>query len=442
MMKTKTIKKLLVGVSLLVLAEASAFAPTNFFPPYDPALRLPPASDKDPFRIGLNIEWGETHNCRNWDGDKHNVLQIHNDSESSIAALYNPTTAVATADFLNLNRLLRIAGGAWRPGGVGGGGAFDDGVRGHIRWTGHFEQVDFTPHLRYEFPFNFAGHLAISAMLPIRHAEIDDTHYEDLTGGDLAVVPAHDLVVQQQMTNDIRAFAKKYGNLDLTDWDKTDIGDLTVMLDWFKDFEQNKEALKNVELHAKLGVSFPTGLEKDEDKAFSLAFGNDGAWGLPFGIGLDLDFKYHIALGVEADFEVIFDHTKTRRMKTEIHQTDFLLLNKGRASMDYGFLWKFYVYLQAFHFWKGLSLKFAYEYAKHDSDSLTPKDNQFNSMIANTARSLDEWYSHNLIFSMNYDFFKEIKCCKPQIHFFFKLPVGGKRIIYPWTLGGQLAFNF
>ena len=110
--------------------------------------------------------------------------------------------------------------------------------------------------------------------------------------------------------------------------------------------------------------------------------------------------------------------------------------------MDHGFLWKFYLYLQGFHFYKGLSLKTAYEYLKKDSDSLSPKSDEFNAGVVNSARWLDEYFSHHVIFSLNYDFFKECKHFKPQLSLFYKLPVGGKGIIAPDTFGGQIAVSF
>jgi len=146
-------------------------------------------------------------------------------------------------------------------------------------------------------------------------------------------------------------------------------------------------------------------------------------------------------LGLDAQFEVVLDDSKDRRMKTHPYQTEFLLLNKGRSTKEHGLTWKFYLYAQAFQFWRGLSLKAAYEYIKHDNDRLSPKTDDFNANIANTARSLEEWYTHNLIFSLNYDFFK-CKRIKPQLSLFYKLPLTGKRVVMPQTLGGQLTLNF
>lgn len=428
----KTLKIVASSALLLGVATINGWAPTNFFTPYDPNLKLAKAPGKKPFRIGVAFEYGDTKKGRNWDDKKVNILQINNATESSLAMLENPTTEINTAAF----QLLRAQQHAM--------GAEDDGVRGHLRYTGDFDQFEATPHVRYQLPFKASiGVFGLAAYLPIRHANVDGIGHEDLTLN-LAVPRQEDLWTRLNVTNDISTVVKTYGNLDLGNWSKTDLGDLVIVVDWAKDFKQDKEALQNVQLNALLGLSCPTGLEKDENKSFSLAFGNDGAWALPLGVGLDLDFKYHVSMGMAVQFDVIFDHSKVRRMKTYPLQTEFLLLNKGDAEKDYGLTWRFNLYLQGKHFWRGMSLKGAYEYTKHDSDTLTPRGNTFSSAIVNTANSLKEWNLHSAVFMLNYDFFKECKKCFviPQLSLFYKLPCGGKKIINPHTFGGQLAVNF
>ncbi|MFH0898094.1 MAG: hypothetical protein V1855_00785, partial [bacterium] len=187
-----------------------------------------------------------------------------------------------------------------------------------------------------------------------------------------------------------------------------------------------------------------TGEEKDEDRAFSMPLGNDGAWAIPFGIGLELDFIYHIRLGLDADFVAILDKDRSRRMKTSRDQTEFLLLNKGEATKEYGLLWQFHVFAQIVDILKGLSVKVGYQFVKHDEDRLVPKNNDFDYTVVNSAHSLEEWNVHNIVFSLNYDAFKSSPRWKiaPQFSVFYKLPVAGKNVIDAQTFGGQLALRF
>jgi hypothetical protein len=131
-------------------------------------------------------------------------------------------------------------------------------------------------------------------------------------------------------------------------------------------------------------------------------------------------------------------------LKTDKNQTEFLLLNKGRATLDPGLLWKFNVFLQGYHVIDNLSVKCSYEYIKHDEDRLSEKDYGFNHDVINTANSLKEWNVHNIILQANYDFFnaKDHLPVSPQLSVFYKIPVGGKGVIAASSVGGQVFINF
>lgn len=440
MMKGKKMKILGIKQSTLLAllycatTSVSAFAPTNFFVPYDVNLQFPypPRDTKAPLRIGANIEWGDTENGYDWNAHKKSILQLHDDTQSTIAMLLVPTKDVDAKIGTLLEDLTNALPGQ----------PLDDGVRGHIRLAGDFQQIDLTPHVHYSLPLDmFKGKIGVGLYLPVRYTEVYDITKSDITEETYAV----DYEVKKQLTTVIDSKIKALGGPDLGSWSRTGLGDLVLMFDWYNCYTQTeRDSLKDVYLHAKVGLTFPTGEEKDEDKAFSVALGNDGAWGIPFGIGLDLYFKQKIAFGIDAEFLVLFDQSKTRRLKTEQHQTEFFLLNKGNATKDYGLTWKFNAYLQAFRFLDGLSLKFDYEYFKHDDDKLTPKSDDFSASIVNSATSLKEYNSHNLIFQLNYDFFQACltRSYKPQLSLFYKLPVGGKNVINAQTVGGQLAISF
>jgi hypothetical protein len=428
---TKIIKQLLV-ISSVFVGAASAFAPTNFFVPYDPNLRLPAWKGQN-FKLGASVEYGSSRKGHNWDGKKKNVLQLHDDTESTIAMLQmSGPDAQWQLQQLHADPIFP---NDW---------ATDDGVRGHIRLEGHYSHFETIVYGQYKLPLNnFPGELRLEAHLPIQHFNINQVSLTDLTRATADTgIQSDDKV--STFVNDSIIATKSYGGINLDNYNKTGIGDLVLMLYWDKAFKQDKDFLKNVNMYAKLGLTMPTGKKKDNAKAFSFAMGNDGAWGIPAGLGLSLDMKYHLKLGLDVEFLVLFDETHDRRMKTISTQTEFLMLNTGRATLDHGLTWKFNLFLQEFQFWGGLSLKAAYEYIKHDDDRLHPKSNGFDYDTVNSAKSLSEWHSHNLIFQGNYDFFDECNssCIKPQIGIFYKIPIGAKNIIDTQTIGGQLTFNF
>lgn len=434
-MNIKRIGQLLVMIGVASSA-VNAFAPNNFFPPYDPNLRMPSWDDqnfykKSAWRIGANFEAGSTGHSRSTESKRVNLLQMYDATQAAIPMLMGSNNK-STALFL---QSLTAA----YP-----GQPLDDGLRGHIKLEGVFEMYDATVHGRYWLPFDFIpGYVSLFVALPIRHMKLKIKKFNDLT----ANITAADRGIKQLLSSHeaLSSKIKELGNLEIGDWSKTGVGDFVFMFEWLNSYRQErKESLKMVHLFAKLGVTAPTAEKKDEDKALSMSLGNDGAWGIPLGMGMALDFDYNIRLGLEAEFLVLFDETRIRRLKTDINQTEFLLLTKGDATKEHGLTWKFNLFWQWYHICRGLSFKAAYHYQKHDDDRYSSTTNDFSYAIINSAKSLQEWNMHHFIFQLNYDFFKEAKnfSIKPQLSFFYKLPVAGKGAIEPHTFGGQMAFNF
>lgn len=424
-------------VSIFAVPQLCAFVATSLSTPYDPVLRMPHPPEKCRWSFGGQFEYADADNGRNWDGKEANVLKLHDVTQSAIAMFKNPMATINTPAF----KLVADAVTLQIP---------DNGLRGNIDLKGSFDGFAATPYLRwYTCGKVIPGRLSITAYVPVKHLGVHIDKWTDLTPVASGQNPGtvQDLEAIRLLTGTqalLQSRLSDFGGLTIDDWNTTALGDAVLMLDWYKDYHQDKGALKNVCVHAKAGVSMPTGQEKDEDEALSMATGYDGAWAIPLGLGLDLEFKGHFKLGIEGELEIILDETKTRRMKTYEHQTEFFLLNKGKATKEYGLQWKFYAYLQAFHLYEGFSLKVAYEYTKHDADKLKPKTNEFSYAVVNTAHSLGEMNLHSIIASINYDFFSECKnvCFKPQINFFYKLPVAGRNIIDSQTFGGQLTFSF
>ncbi len=429
-MKVKTIK---IVVLLMVLGQCRlmAFAPINFFPPYDPHLRLVHDARYGHCMVGTNVECAYGSYGFNKAGEKVNILHIYEPNQAVIPMLMQPVNNPAAVEFLNAITS------------ANSGPALDNGVRGHIVMGGKARMTDVTLQARGGFSIDlFPGNIGLSIMVPVRHARVHEICFNDLTQSSNAA----DLDIKALTGNEavFKSKVKELGNLDLNAWCATGVGDVVIMLDWSHNFlQQNKRDLKSVELNAKLGLSCPSGRKKDEDKAFSLALGNDGAWALPFGLGMRLDFYGHVRVGIDAEVTFLFDSTKERRMKTAEHQTAFLLLNKELATMSHGVEWKFYLYGEGYDLGDGFSIRTAYEYCKQDGDTLIPKSDNFNVGIVNSASWLRAWSMHDLIVSAHYDCPPKYHWpVSPQVSFYAKFPVGGRRSLMMPTIGGQVAINF
>ena len=419
--------KIIMFSALCISSEMLAFLHTNFSRPYDINWRMSEWKNKN-FTFGIDTEYGRTSKCKNWNDDKVGALQIFNHSESGLAMLMGADRGS------DINALANFFESPWV-------NATDDGVRGHFKLNGAYEELDLTLYGKYRLPLKTVpGNFDFYLYVPLCYKGISDVRWADQTKN----VNNADLYVYNYLTNNIETVAKDLGNLELKSWNKFGLSDLVCFLSYYYDFKQMKEHLKNVRLTSRFGLSIPSGSEKNEDKVFSLPMGNDGAWGVPIALAIDLDFIYNIKAGLEFEMFFLSDVDRVRRLKTDVNQTDFLLLHKGKATKSFGSSWKFNLFLQAQRFFKGLSAMVAYQFLKHDDDKLTAQSNDFNYQIINSAESLKEWGTQNFVFKLNYDFFNECKNSwfKPQISFFYKLPVSGKRVINAQTFGGQIAFNF
>ena len=420
------IQKILAGACSLSLAAVSgvtAFAPTHFFTPYDYAL-APAKAPKTTFHLGASLEYGASSSARDYEGHKQNVLHMYgatHDVYHMLPALEQAKYTFALAPLATSSDVTKIG------------------------MTGKFEQLDVSLRTHYQLPVNILnGQTYISAYLPLRDAKIKNVAIQLPTLSTTASAAEQSFF--NDRTKDLATFNQTistYG-LNLADTSQSGVGDAVVMLSWARCFKQNKDGVKAVGLHLHGGVSLPTAKKLNADNPLSVALGNEGAFGIPFGVGLDVMMKYSLAVGADVDFLALLDHTETYRMKTDLNQTDFLLPTKGRAEKDHGLTWKFNVYAQARHFYKGLSAKVVYQYVKHDSDVLYPRTNDFNSVIVNTAHSLKEWDAHAIVMHMGWDMWKAAKDmpAHPNLSLFCKLPVGGKRVLNPTTFGGQFGLNF
>ena len=429
-MKIKTIKTIKFTALIICTINLSiaAYAPTNLYRPHDIDFRMHEWKHNN-LRIGAAVEYGQTSKCRDWDENKRNVLQLYNQTESSVAMLLGaPTGSIIDYKAKAL--------------GISAATITDDNTRGRFDLTGKYKEFDCTLFGKYKMPINLAGTFDFEIYMPVKSMRFTSIKWEDQT----KEITSADQTFKSEISSQIAEQAHSLGglNINTSGWEKTNIGDVILMLGWQKDFKQQKEYLKNARINTRIGVSIPTGDKRDENQSLSMPLGNDGAWGIPASLGLDLDFVYQIRAGIELDFFGIFDHTRIYRMKTNQHQTDFLLLHKGKATKSQGATWRFNLFLQAKKIFAGLSGMISYQFLKHDTDRLSPKSYDFSYSIVNSAENLNEWNIHNLIIQANFDPFglDSKSPIKPQLSFFYKIPITGKRVIMIPSIGGQLSFNF
>ncbi len=413
-------KNKIILVVAFISSNAWALAPTNLLRDYD--TNFWPFSPTSKF-----VQWttvaasGLSEVGRNSAGDLVNVAQVWNAQQDALAMLKG--FAPGTPQY-QLGQLLNVND--------------DNGVRGHFSVTGKYNMMFSSLNvIRFNLPQGFF----IDASIPFYALRFHHVNWVDLTQD----VTLEDRLTKDLLTNNIYQTANELGDgLNISGWEKSGFGDTIIFAGWFGRFLQEKDWIKEVLVSVRIGAMFPTGIKANQDLIMPFAFGNDGAFALPFGAGLDVRFRKVCWAGGHLTFMHIFDHTRNYRIATNPNQTSFLYLQKARARKQHGFIQMANLYIEP-QIYRGISLRVAYEHIKQSNDRFQVIDNTYSSIIANFTTSLVEWTTHQLLFQLKYDGAlwqgsNEGMC--PQASIFAVVPFNGRSSVQVAMLGLSLDLSF
>lgn len=399
-----------------------AFAPSGLTPSYS-AFLLSHKPTKKAHQISIHGEAGFGNNAYSIEKKTCNILRMYNNFEDIFEFVdvfdnsYRASTAVLHE---NMKK---------------------------IQLTGDYKACDVSIAAQYALPTTiFTGQCIINIDIPFRYTKIGA---HEIT---LPTLPAHPNATDQSFFNNIvkdvsllKKILYEHGDhFSLVPWSKTDLGDITLQTIWNKQLSKKNNALGNANMYAMVGVSAPTGQRANPDFALSIPHGNDGSWGIPYGIGLSFKMIKNVYLG--SDFRGL--HLTNRkahyRLKTSLNQTEFLLPQKGLAVKKNGHTMHLTSYVQLYHFYQGASCTIAYEYTQHNRDSYVNRNTLFNETIINSSKKLEPWHMHLFHTQVQWDIEakNKPKDIISQIRFFYKQPLAGKRILKTPTIGGAYSINF
>lgn len=418
--------KIILALSLAVLS-AHAQTPTNFDYYYDMCFDTNQHYNEH-VRFTNNFEYGYNDKCYNVDQVAVDPTQIYTSEESpaqaSLAMLENYPAGSKLHQVAN-----RVRG-------------FQDGTRGTLQTTGKLHAARLHTGLEWNMKFiTLPGDFSLSAEVSFSDIGLKDITWKDQTKDQTV----QDYLVKRDITSDLASFVKTHSkDLDIQAHKYTSMDDSVIMLNWGHTFIQNRNRLKSVRLNLRAGALLPFGREKSEDRVFDLSFSHDKTWGVPCGAGLLLDLSGGFRVGLDIGLLMRAGKTKNWRLKTHRSQTEYLLLTKGKATKEYGFLWKFNLYSQLTELAPGLTLTGGYQLYKHNESSFYPQDYIYNAAILDTAQTKEESISHNFVLDIFYDGGKalENKYIRPQVSLRMKFPFGGTRMASMYTIGGQLSLLF
>lgn len=311
--------------------------------------------------------------------------------------------------------------------------ATNDGIRGFFIPSG---ELSFKFATSISTNLRFYQDWTLRVYMPFYATELSNVCWIDQTLSN----NMDDLRVKEYLTNDFLNEVKTLGNLDLGPWKRSGVGDMTLSMEWDHNFAQTKPFLKNVHLNFRGALLIPTGKNEDIDKIEAFAFGNDGAWGASCGVGLDLSLSQYLRAGLDVQLTHIFGNSKMRRIKTDINQTDLLLLQKCMVYKDFGLDQQFSMYVEAQSCYN-VAARIAYQFFKHGEDTYSLKGNSFSNTIINTAERLQDRTIHHLLTTLSYTL-NTYESFKPYVELFARIPVKGKRSIGSTTVGGFISVEF
>jgi len=413
------IKKIYKLISFACVLHAVGLHGMNLLRPYDTLVR-PPFNGSSKWQVAAYAEGGVGTRAFDSCTSVCDVLHIWQDQQNALAMLdgfdaNSPIGQLRTKVDAN-----------------------DNGTRGHLIFNSDFK-------VNYAVAFSaralFLQHFSFALYVPVYSMQLSNVHWCDLTAGK----DDADVRVKECLTDHLASIVCDLGDgLDLGGWKRSGAGDVVAMLEWLRNFPQQKPLLKNVFLNWRLGLGIPTGKRVDPDKLFALPFGNDGATSLLFGFNLELTFGEYFKCGVDVELTHIFDQIRVRRIKTAFNQPELLLLQKAEVHKDFGLSQKFNLYFDAYKLFKGLSVKVGYQYFKQGEDTLAVVCNDYSSEIANSALSLQDYTMHQIVVNGYYDFSEHMQDSnvKPYLSVYARLPFNGKRVTLERMVGVVCAVNF
>jgi len=391
----------------------------NTLQPYDTLIR-PSSTNKYRYQITGYAEAG----CKNAqgyndEGDHVNPLRIWNCEQNALAMLEGSNAFTPTGQ---LRAALLDS---------------DNGIRGRFLVDGNFR---INCNVSLATRFFFASDWSLGIYLPFYSMKLSNVLFTDLTPN----LDNDDKLVHRLLTDHLSTTVQELGCLDIGDWQRGGPGDLALIIDWFRDFEQNKPILKCVRVNWRWGLVFPTGVRSDQDRLFAVPFGYDGAFAMPFGLELDVTLGSYFKAGIDVQLTQIFGNKRTWRIKTQPTQTELLLLHKAHAYKDYGLVQKFNLYAQGYHLYHGLSLLAGYQFLKQGDTEISLTGQEFSTAIANTSRQLEEFTMHHVIVKATWDWniHKKKRSLRPELSLYARIPFNGKNVALVPMIGLVLSVDF
>ena len=414
---------------------------SNFEIPYDAHVKR--ASGSHLIKVGTSFEYGvESSKGFDEDGGTVNAAQIYSPLESARTMLKDPnllqkfpTSGYSTTDFPE-----GLDWSTW-----GAGPLSLETAWGDQRVTANVQQMAMTLWGRVLIDYGtLPGQFFLGMAMPLHSARVDEVTWSDLTD---VTADADNQTWKDNLTSKLVAYTKAVGNLAIDGWLKRGLGDTVIYAGWSNSLHQGDGAIRKVDVHASAGLSLPTGSNRDYNNCFSMPFGNDGSWGIPLSAGFSATVGEDVKLGSNLDFLWLASTSKIRRLKTDLDQSDYLILTTGDVTTKPGFTFKANAHA-TYRCSESCKLSMSYQYIQHEKDTLKAAPTGYDVAVINSLKSLNAWSSQDLKFKVHFEghFGNDDEDTRDgsevNLSLFYKMPLAGTRSVANSSVGGELYFSF
>ncbi len=416
------IKKLITFVVLMTGSVVQS-APLGFLEPYNFMIESEPLLPKQKWQWNFLAQSCFDTTSFNFNGDQVNALQIYEPTQDMLGLFQG------VGGDSRFNQLVNsIAAGA--------GGGVNNSQNGLFSPTGNFSGYQAAFLSSYKFHHNCYFKLA----LPVYNLKLSNVQWE-YVGNNNSFSGQQ---IQDELVSSFLQDAQDLFDLNLQGWTTSGLGDLALLLDYIGDYPQGRTLLRNVRVHARLGLTFPTGLVANENWLMSQPLGADGSMTMPFGGGLDINLGRYFQCGFRGQFSYIWGNEKLRRVLTFPGQTTLLFPTVMPTFKNHGITQLFDLYVQMYNVVGGVSLKLAYEYYFKSQDSISINRTGYDYNLLQTDLTLEEITRHSMIVLLSFDsaFLEKHDKIHPQVGLFFNMPFNGSLATLASTVGVQISVDW
>lgn len=383
-------------------------------------------------QFSIRYMHGQTHNAWNDHDDKKSLFSSYGYTNLAKMGLNieNPTDEVKAFWF---NTDAPFNPEEYTPSG-------NDGL---IDFKGKFDldEVDLT--LQQDIFWGFFAQVYV----PFRDIKFKDISYKNLGAAQIGQTD-HQINVETFMKNNLNPILKSMGLRNYQDpYSDSGVSEVLASIGWHKYAKIISPIIKSLSGTVQAGVLIPTDGKMPDNISFAMPMGYGQYWGANLRANAFIGIFDWLGLGAQIDTTIFFSERRSRRMKTDLNQAGWILLEKAFCTYDPGQEWDFGAHVQVGPFF-GFSVMAGYSYARQEKAELTVRDNNFlktysqnllnkdpwdnnypdstfpmvasKNEIVNSDNRLRPWDTHTLHLVAKYEFESEKFC--PSIQFEYNCP--------------------